>query len=378
MKKRFLLTPGPTPVPPEVAQKEALPILHHRTSEFGEIFTGVIEGLKYVFQTKNDMFILTSSGTGAMETAVVNLVSRGDEVITATCGKFGERWNELCGAYGAKIVKIEEEWGKCVPPEKVERALKDNPNAKAVFIQHAETSTGALNDIKVIGAIVARTGAVLVVDSISGLAGEELKADEWNLDVVVSGSQKGLMLGPGLSFISVSPKAWALVEKSTSPRYYFDLRAYKKSIPTKETPYTPAITLITALHEALRMIREDGLDTVFARAKRLATACRAGVKALGLEFYPDEACMCNVLTSVKVPPNIDGAKIVTTMRKQYGISIAGGQGKLKGKIIRIAHMGYIDQFDLLVGLAGLELVLSQMGYKVEFGKSVAAAQNALK
>lgn len=377
MNKHFLLTPGPTPIPPEVAQKEALPILHHRTAEFGDIFVETIEGLKYAFQTKNDVFIITSSGTGAMESAVANLLSRGDEAIVASCGHFGNRWAKICEIYGIKAIKIEAEWGKCVNPQDVEQALKNNKQAKVVFTTHTETSTGAVNDLKAIGAIVKKTDAVLVVDAISGLIGQELRADDWNLDVVVSGSQKGFMCAPGLSFAAVGPKAWPLIEKSTSPRFYFDYRAMKKNIEKKQTPYTPAVTLIVSLAEAIRMIRKDGLENIFARTAKLAAACRAAIKAMGLELFADESCACTVLTSAKVPANIDGKKIVSMLRKEYGISIAGGQAALEGKIIRVAHMGYIDQFDLFVGLTGIEIVLSKLGYKVEFGKSIAAAQAVL-
>jgi aspartate aminotransferase-like enzyme len=361
-----------------VAQKESLPILHHRTAEFSELFGEVIEGLKYVYQTKNDVFLMTSSGTGAMESAAANLLSKGDEAIVASCGNFGNRWVKICDAYGAKVIKIDAEWGKSVDPKKIEQTLKDNKQVKAVFTTHTETSTGVVNDLKTIGEIVKKSSAVLVIDAISGLAGQDLRTDEWNLDVVVSGAQKGLMCAPGLSFVAIGPKAWPLIEKSTSPRFYFDYRAAKKSMQKTQTPYTPAVTLIVAMAESMRIIRKEGLENIFARTNRLALACRAGIKALGLELFADESCACTVLTSARVPSGIDGKKIVSTLRKEYGISIAGGQAVLEGKIIRFAHMGYIDQFDLYVGLTGLEIVLSQLGHKVEFGKSIAAAQQVFK
>lgn len=377
MRKHFLLTPGPTPIPPEVSLKEALPILHHRTSEFEDIFTEVIEGLKYIFQTTNDVLIITSSGTGAMESAVVNLLSSGDEALVASCGNFGNRWAKICAIYGIKVTKIEAEWGKCVEPKKIEEALKANKNIKAVFTTHTETSTGVVNDLKTIGETVKKTDAVLVVDAISGLAGQDLRTDAWSLDVVVSGSQKGLMCAPGLSFAAVGPKAWPLIEKSTSPRFYFDFRSMKKNIAKKQTPFTPAVTLFAAIAESIRIIKKDGLENIFARTERLSRACRAGIRALGLELLVDDSCACTVLTSAKMPANIDGDKVVGTLRREYGISIAGGQDLLKGKIIRFAHMGYIDQFDLFVGLTGLEIVMSKFGHKVEFGKSIAAAQQVL-
>ena len=377
MKKHFLLTPGPTPIPPEVALKEALPILHHRTSEFGEIFVNVIEGMKYVYQTKNDTFILTSSGTGSMEAAVVNLLSAGDKVIVAACGVFGNRWEKICAAYGVSVVKIDAEWGKCVDPSKIEQALKSNPDVKAVYTTFTETSTGVVNDLKTIGEVVSKTGAVLVVDAISGLGGQDLRTDEWKLDVVVSGSQKGLMLAPGLAFVTVSPKAWGLVEKSKLPKFYWDYKKMKKSIDTKETPFTPAVTLIVALAESISMIKKDGLEKVFARSNKLARAARAAMKALNLTLFADEKCACDVLTSANVPANVDGGKIVKMLRDEFGISIAGGQETLKGKIIRVAHMGYIDQFDLFAGLVGLEMVLAKLGHKIEPGKAIAAAEEIL-
>jgi len=375
MKKHYLLTPGPTPVPPEVALKEALPILHHRTSEFGNIFVDVAQGLKEVFKTKNDVFILASSGTGAMESSVVNLLSPGDEALVATCGNFGERWTKLLETYGIKTQVISAEWGKAVKPEDIEKALKANPNIKAVYTTFTETSTGVANDIEKIGKIVASTQAVLVVDSISGLVGQKFLTDEWKVDVNVTGSQKGFMLPPGLAFVSVSPKAWKLVEGAKLPRFYWDYRKMKKSLETKETPFTPAVTLIVALQEALKMIKERGLENIWSDCSLLAKAARAGMKAMGLELFGEPPC--EVVTSAKVPANVDGGKIVKMLREEFGVSIAGGQGQLKGKIIRFAHMGYIGKADLLVGFACLEMVLTKLGYKVEKGKAVAAAEEEL-
>jgi serine---pyruvate transaminase len=375
MKKTYLLTPGPTPIPPEVAQKESLPILHHRTSEFEKIFAEVSEGLKYVYQTKNDVFSIASSGTGAMEASVTNILSPGDDALVASCGNFGERWSKILEAYGLKPVKIEAEWGKAVNPADVEKALKQNPRIKAVYTTFTETSTGVVNDLKAIGAIVSKTNAVLVVDAISGLAGQDLRTDEWNLDVVVSGSQKGLMLGPGLSFASLSPKAWKLVEQAKLPRFYFDFKKMKKSFDERQTPFTPAITLLVALGEAIRMIKEKGLENVFKESNLLARASRAGMKAIGFELFSESPC--DVVTAVSVPAGVEGGKIVKILREKYGVSIAGGQGKLKGKIIRFAHMGYIGKADILVGFSCLEMVLAELGYKFEKGKSVAAAEEVL-
>lgn len=375
MKKHYLLTPGPTPIPPEVALKEALPILHHRTSEFGAVFSEVAEGLKYIYQTKNDVLILSSSGTGAMEAAVVNTMSPGDEALVASCGNFGERWSKILEAYGIKPTNIVAEWGNVVKPGDIEKALKANPKIKAVFTTFTETSTGVVNDMEAIGKTVAATPALLVVDAISGLAGQELHTDKWLLDVVVSGSQKGLMLAPGLAFASVSEKAWKVIEAAKLPRFYWDFRKMKKSLETKETPFTPPVTLIVSLNEAIKMIKAEGIENVWSGTSHLARAARAGMKALGLQIFGEVPC--DVLTSALVPEGVDGGKIVKVMRETYGVSIAGGQGKLKGKIIRFAHMGYIGKADILVGFACLEMVLTQLGYKVEKGKGVAAAEEEL-
>jgi aspartate aminotransferase-like enzyme len=262
MKKHYLLTPGPTPVPPAVALKEALPIIHHRTNEFAAIFKDVAEGLKYLFQTKNDVFITSSSGTGAMESAVVNLLSAGDEVIVASCGNFGDRWTKICQVYGITVHNANAPWRKPVSADEIEKVLKANPKVKAVYTTFTETSTGVVNDIKSIGEIVSKTDAVLVVDAISGLIGQEFHMDDWKVDVTVSGSQKGFMLAPGLAFISLSEKAWNCVESSKLPKFYFDYKKYKKSLITSETPFTPPVTLIVSLQEAIRMLKEKGLENL--------------------------------------------------------------------------------------------------------------------
>lgn len=373
MRKNYLLTPGPTPLPPQVQEALSRPIIHHRTPQFQAILKEATEGLRYVFQTKNDVYTLASSGTGAMEAAVVNLLSAGDTAICIEAGKFGERWTELCKAYGITADVVSVEWGKAVDPEEIKNRLKANPKIKAVFSTLCETSTGVATDIQALGKVVKDTEAVLVVDAISGLGAIDLKADEWYCDIVVSGSQKGLMLPPGLGFISASAKAWKLIEVSKSPRYYFDLRAAKKALASTDTPYTPAISLIIALNEVLRMMKQEGLENIFARHKKLADATRAAVKALGLELFAPTAGS-DVVTAVKVPAGIDGEKLVKTMRDTYGVTIAGGQSELKGKVFRFAHMGYIEEFDIIVGVSCLEKVLAQMGYKFTMGSGVRAAQ----
>src|SRR4029077_15852113 len=372
MKKKYLLTPGPTPIPPEVSAKEGLPVMHHRTSEFGAIFQEVIENLKYVFQTKNDVFVIAGSGTAAMESAVSNLLSPGDAALVASSGVFGDRFAKIIEVYGIKTILLREPDGQIVVPAKIEEALKKNPAIKAVFATHTETSTGVVNDIEAIGKIVARTGALFVVDAVSGLVGQELRTDDWKIDVVCTGSQKGLMTAPGLGMVSVSAKAWPLVEACKSPRFYFDWRKMKKSVAEKQTPFTPPVTVIVAQAEALRLIKQEGIDNVFARHAWLANATREAVKALGLKLFAQVPC--NVLTSIVAPAGIDGKAIVKRLREEYGVSIAGGQADLVGKIIRLAHMGYMERFDVIVGISALEMMLQELGYKLELGKGVAAAE----
>ncbi len=373
MRKNYLLTPGPTPLPPEVCQALGRPIIHHRTPQFQAILKEASDGLKVVFQTKNDVFILASSGTGAMEASVANLLSAGDTALCIQGGKFGERWTELCRAYGVHAEVLEVPWGQAVDPLEIVKRIKANPRIKAVFTTLCETSTGVVNDIQGIGRFLKDTPSVLVVDAISGLGAINLKTDDWFCDVVVSGSQKGLMLPPGLGFISVSPKAWKLAETAKSPRYYFDLRAAKKAISQTDTPFTPAINLIIGLIEALRMMKEDGLEGIFARHHKMAEATRAAVKALGLELFAPTAAS-DVVTAVKVPEGLDGEKLVKTMRDTYKVTMAGGQSEMKGKIFRIAHMGFIEEFDIIAGISCLEKVLHQMGYKFQLGAGVRAAE----
>ena len=374
MKKEYLLTPGPTPLPPQISLAMARPIIHHRTPQFQEILKEASLGLKWVFQTVNDVFIISSSGTGAMEAAVMNLLSSGDAALVVQGGKFGERWTEIAKAYGITSEVIDVEWGQSVSPEEIKKRLKANPQIKAVFTTLCETSTGVDNDIAAIAAVVKATPAVLVVDAISGLGAVDIKTDAWGIDIVVAGSQKGLMLPPGLGFISVSPKAAKLVEVSKSPRYYLDLRKAKKALDKNDTPFTSSITLIIALNEALKMMQSDGLEYIFKRHKTMADATRAAMKALGLELFAPTAAS-NGVTAVKVPQGVDGEKLVKTMRDTYGVTIAGGQDELKGKVFRIAHMGFIAESDIITALACLEKVLTQMGYKFNLGAGVQAAES---
>jgi aspartate aminotransferase-like enzyme len=308
-----------------------------------------------------------------MEASVINLLSPGESALCVQGGKFGERWAEICKAYGIIPEIIDVEWGKAVSPAEIEKRLKANQAIKAVFTTLCETSTGVATDIEAVGQVVKSSNAALVVDAISGLGAIDLQADAWSVDVVVSGSQKGLMLPPGLGFVSVSPKAWKLVENSKCPKYYFDFKKAKKAIDKTDTPFTPAINLIIGLNEALKMIREDGLEKVFSRHRKMADATRAAMKALGLELFAPTASS-DVVTAVKMPQGLDGEKLVKTMRDTYGVTIAGGQDELKGKVFRIAHMGYIEEFDIIAGISCLEKVLAQMGYKFQLGQGIKAAE----
>lgn len=375
MRKDFLLAPGPTPVPAEVLAAGALPIYHHRTPKFSKIVHEISDGLKYLFCTKNDVYTLTSSGTGAMETAVVNLLSPGDKVITIEAGKFGERWTKICRAYGMRPVVIGVEYGDFVSPEKLKDVLDKNPDAKAVFTQLSETSTGVVLDIEGFGKVVSKTNACLVVDGISGIGAQEFHMDKWNVDIAITGSQKGLMLPPGLAFIAASKKAWRLIETSTCPRFYYDLKAAKESLEKDTTPWTPAITLILQLKEALDIIKRETIQGMWKRHEWLANAVRSATEALGLK--PLAKRPGNALTSVKIPEGIDGGKLVRTIRDKFGVTFAGGQGTMKGNIFRVAHLGYVDRMDMIVAISAIEMALSEAGHPVRMGTGVAAAERML-
>jgi len=375
MNKRYLMTPGPTPVPPEVLLEMAKPILHHRTPQYQAIFKEVNEMLKYVFQTNNDVVSFASSGTGAMEASVVNLLSKGDKVVVVKGGKFGERFEEICSAYGVEVIPVDVEWGKTPQPSLIRDILEKNEEARAVFLNLCETSTGTVYDIKAIAEVVKKTDAVLVVDAISGLGADDIQTDKWGIDVVVAGSQKGLMIPPGLGFCAISQKAWKLIETSTLPKYYFDFKKAKKSLDKNDTPFTPAISLMIGLRAALRIIKEEGLENVLKRHAELAKATKEAVKALGLELFSKSPS--NALTAAKIPDGIDGAKLVKNLRDIHGVSIAGGQAQLKGKIFRIAHLGFMEKFDTITVIAAAEIGLKEMGYKFELGSGVKVAEKIL-
>ncbi|MFQ6672611.1 MAG: pyridoxal-phosphate-dependent aminotransferase family protein, partial [Candidatus Tectimicrobiota bacterium] len=339
-KKTYLLAPGPTPVPPEVLAAMGQPILHHRAPEYGVIVEEVRAGLQYLFQTEEGVVMFAATGTGAMEAAVVNVLSPGDKAICIRGGKFGERWQELCEAYGVEAIPIDVEWGRAVNPTVVADTLQAHPDAKAVYVQASETSTGVCHDVEALAPIVQATDAILVVDAITAVGVFDVPTDRWSLDIVVSGSQKALMLPPGLGFCCVAtPKAWELVKRSTLPKYYFDFQQEYDSLRKASSAYTPAVSLVVGLRESLRRIQAEGLEAVFARHDRLARATRAAMQALGLELFAKES-PSNAVTAIKVPEGIDGTAIPKMLREDYGITIAGGQSQLKGKIFRIAHLGY--------------------------------------
>jgi aspartate aminotransferase-like enzyme len=375
MKPR-LLTPGPTPVPEETLLELAKPVTYHRTPEQKQILAEVMEDLRYVFQTKNSVIVLTSSGTGGMEAAVANVVAPGQKAILLTAGRWGERWRGLLKAFGAETIVVEVPYGKAVQPGQLEEALSRHPDTVAVYTTLSETSTGVGHDIAAFGKIVAKTPALLAVDAISGLAAMECRTDEWNIDLCVTGSQKALMLPPGLAYVAVSDKAWKRIEANSAARtFYFDLKRYRAKLAENDTPFTPANTLVKAQRISLKRIRAEGMENLWARHARMAAAARAAVKAMNLEVFAERPN--NALTVITVPAGIDGNAVLSKLEKQYGYKLANGQDTLKGKIWRLSHMGYTDAFDVLGALSALELVLLEAGHKLEPGAGVAAFQRAL-
>jgi serine---pyruvate transaminase len=375
--KQYLMTAGPTPLPPRVSQVMAEPILYHRAPAFIEVYARCLERLKTVFQTQNDVLCFAASGTGGMESAVANLVRPGEPVLVASCGKFGERWKELAEAFGAPVVHHDAGWGNRVEPAALERLLGENPGVGAVFTTYSETSTGVINDIQALAQAAHGHDALIAVDAVSATGAVPLPQDEWEIDVVAAGSQKALMCPPGLGFASANERALArAAEPGGAPRYYLDwnrtAKGQRKDPP--DSPFTPAVSLFMALDVALTMIEEEGLENVFDRHRLLGRASREAIKALDIELFGPEDENANVVTAMKVPEGVDGAKVPKTMRDKYGITIAGGQNQLKGKIARIAHCGYYGAFDIVTTIAALEMTLKELGADVELGTGVAAAQ----
>ena len=377
MLKRYLLAPGPTQVPPEVLLAMAKPIIHHRAPEFATLFGEVRQGLKWLFQTANDVLILASSGTGGMEGSVANFLSPGDKALVVNGGKFGERWGKICKTFGVQVTEIKVEWGQAVDPALIADALKKDPSIKAVYVQASETSTGAAHDVKKIGELVKNyADTILVVDAITAVGVFDIQTDAWGLDVVVTGSQKALMLPPGLAFVSVSQKAWRLAEKAKNGAFYFDYKKEWDSQAKNQTAYTPAVSMILGLQEVLKMLKAEGLEAMFGRQAQLARAMREGAKAAGLSLLAKDS-PSDAVTAILAPEGVDGQAIYKNLRVQYGITAAGGQDHLKGKIFRISHMGYADRFDVIMALAATEMVLKGLGHPVTLGSGVGRAQELL-
>jgi aspartate aminotransferase-like enzyme len=375
MKKKYLMTPGPTPVPAEVMLTMAAPMIHHRTPDFSAAFAEAIVNLKYVFATEGDALLFACSGTGVMEAAIANCFCRGDKVVVTRNGKFGDRQKQIAEVYGLEVIDLSYEWTETVKPADVAAALAANPDARGVVVTQSETSSGVLNDVEAIGAIVAEyPETVLIVDSITGIGAVECKTDEWGLDIVMTGSQKGLMLPPGLAACTVSAKAWRAYDRSDLPKYYFDFKKYAKNVEKDTTPFTPAVSLVLGLNQSLAMIREEGLDNTIARHSMLAEATRKGVEALGLKLFAPADGRGSAVTPVWVPEGIDGKAIVKIMKDRYGVTIAGGQDDYAGRIFRIGHLGYFGEFDIITTLAALEMTLAELGYVFERGAGIKAAE----
>jgi aspartate aminotransferase-like enzyme len=373
MKKYQLMAPGPTPVPSPVLLAMAQPMIHHRTPEYEALFTEVRAELTWLFQTAQDVIVFACSGTGVMEAAVVNTLSAGDAVAVVVAGKFGERWVEIARAYGVDVVELRAPFGDTVPAARVAETLRARPGIRAVLAQHSESSTGVLHDVRGYAAATRGTEAILIVDAVSSLGIADLPMDAWGVDGVVAGSQKGLMLPPGLGFCALSDKAWARVAQARLPRYYFDLAGERQANARNDVRFTPAVSLVVGLREVMKMLRAEGLVNVVKRHDRLARATRAGVEALGLPLFA-RATPSPALTAVSAPTGVDSERIVAAYSQQHNITIAGGQGEMKGQLFRLAHMGYAAEFDVITALAALEQVLADLGVPVDYGASVRAAQ----
>jgi aspartate aminotransferase-like enzyme len=375
MIKHYLLSPGPTPVPNEVALAMSETMIHHRTPQFNHIFDQARQGLKKLFGTKNDVLILASSGTGAMEASVANLFSPGDKVLVINGGKFGERWLNIANAFGLSPIELEVEWGQAVKVDTVEKQMKAHPDLKGVMIQASETSTTVLHPVKEIAKLT-KNGPLFLVDGVTAVGVVSIPLDEWGLDVLVTGSQKAMMLPPGLGFIALSDRAWERTKQAKLPRFYFDLNLERKNQQKGSGAFTPAVSLIFGARASLEMMQREGLDRVYARHARMSRATRAAATALGLKLLaPDSPSPA--ATGVYLPDGIDADQVLDYLRDHMNITLAEGQDQLKGKVIRIAHVGYMGAFDVITAVAALEMVLRKFGVELPFGKGVAAAQEVL-
>ncbi|MGB3135994.1 MAG: alanine--glyoxylate aminotransferase family protein [Nodosilinea sp.] len=377
--KLMLMIPGPTPVPEQVLLAMAKHPMGHRSGEFSTMMAEVTENLKWLHQTQNDVLVLASSGTGAMEAAIINFLSAGDKVLVGNNGKFGERWGDLARAYGLDTQEVTAEWGKPLNPDDFKTALEADAakNIKAVIITHSETSTGVLNDLETINRHVKAHGALIIVDAVTSLGACPVPVDDWGLDVVASGSQKGYMMPPGLAFVSVSPRAWEAYETATLPKFYFDLKPYSKGAAKNTTPFTPPVNLFFALQAALQMMQKEGLEAIFARHDRQKRAARAAMKALNLPLFGADDCASSAITAV-MPQGVEAEQIRSTMKKQFDIALAGGQDHLKGQIFRIGHLGFVGDRDVLTAIAALEATLTHLGFdQFTPGAGVSAAGQVL-
>lgn len=375
--KKYLLAPGPTAMSPEVLLSMAQPILHHRAPEFSELMKEVREDLKWLFQTENEVLIIASTGTGGMEGSVANFLNPGEKALFVNGGKFGERWGKICNSYGVLTEEITVEWGCAVNPDDVAAALKKDPSIKAVFTQASETSTGVAHPIQEVAEVVkAYPDCLMVVDAISALGVFDVQTDAWGLDVVVSGSQKALALPPGLAFVSVSEKGWARAEKVKNAKFYFDFKKEHKAILKNQTAYTAAVSLIVGLRQSLKMMKEEGRENIYTRRALMAQALREAMKGIGLASFPKQSPAVSV-TAISVPEGYDGQAIYKDLRTKYGITAAGGQDHLKGKVFRISNMGYLDTFDTITAVAAIEMVLKTMGFPIKLGTGVGIAQEIL-
>ena len=377
MLKKYLLAPGPTPIHPEVLSAMSLPIIHHRSTDFTPILDSAKKGLQWLYQTNNDVLILCSTGTGGMVGSVSNFFSPHDKVLVINGGKFGERWTKICRSYGLQVQEIEVKWGYAVKPDLIEASLKKDPEIKGVLVQASETSTGVYHDIKAISEIVKkRDNTILIVDAISALVAHDIKTDQWGIDVMVGGSQKGMMLPPGLSFVSISEKAWKMAEKAKLPKFYFHFKKEKEALAKNQTNFTSAVTLIIGLNESIKLLQKEGLENVFKRHEQLAHITREAVKSIGLELFSQES-PSNAVTAILAPEGIDGQKIYKTLKDKYGITTAGGQGKAKGKIFRIAHLGYADIFDIIIAVSAIEMVLAELDFPIKLGRGVSTIEKLI-
>ena len=375
MIKHYLLSPGPTPVPNEVVLAMSETMIHHRTPQFNQIFDQARQGLKELFGTKNDVLMLASSGTGAMEASVANLFSQGDKVLVINGGKFGERWLNIANAFGLDPVELKVEWGQAVRVDAVDKQLKAHPDLKGVMIQASETSTTVLHPVREIAKLI-KNGPLFLVDGVTAVGVVSIPLDEWGLDVLVTGSQKALMLPPGLGFIALSDRAWERTKQATLPRFYFDLNLERKNQQKGSGAFTPAVSLIFGARASLEMMQREGLDRVYARHARMSRATRAAATALGLKLLaPDSPSPA--ATGVYLPDGIDADQVLDYLRDHMNITLAEGQDQLKGKVIRIAHVGYMGAFDVITAVTALEMVLRKFGVELPFGKGVAAAEEVL-